>query len=175
MIYAKLLTDVSEFCGYKVYAHILSILQGIPYSEKWPYIFVLVICTESLHLHYDLECVVVINNTKIAFVINLNEVSSERFPLPFWSFMWQCFVLGLFCLEINSCGEIFIPIFYVSIHVDPVDRVVCQQSFLIYAHLIDVQLGQCFSLESFLYYFSFTFHGDSTGYHTFISECSTLL
>ena len=69
-------------------------------------------------------------------------------------------LLGLCCLEIKTCRVIFHCVFYVSVHVDPVDGFTHQYPFLLYAYVIYVQLVQHFSLGCCLYYYSFTFHGE---------------
>ena len=47
----------------------------------------------------------------------------------------------------------FYCVFYISIHVNPVDWFTCQQPCLFYVHMIHVQWVQHFSLEWFWYYF----------------------
>ena len=72
----------------------------------------------------------VIYNAKIVLVINGKDVSSNRFSWSPWYFLCYCLVLGLCCLEIKIYKAILNCVFYVSIHVDPVDGYACQQPHL---------------------------------------------
>ena len=114
-----------------------------------------VTCTEPLYSHYNCEHAVLIYNAKIVLVINGKDVSSYRFPLPPWHFMWYCFVLQLNCLEIRISGAIFNCVFYVSVHADPVDGLACQQPCLFTANVIHVQLVLHLALEWCWHYYSF--------------------
>ena len=164
------LLKLLNFSDTKLVSASYTILPGKQYSKKIILYTCIHICTEPLHLLYHWELLFIIYNAKIVLVINGKNISSNRFCQPPWYFMWFCFVLELCCLEIKICKANFNCFFYVSIHVDPVDVFAFHQLCHFYAHMIHVQLVQCFSFEWHWYYYSFTFHGDSINYHNFISE-----
>ena len=155
-----------EVCGY-----ILHYLAGQPVFRKDNLIYLYQIIWTghpSSFSHCELDTVIC--NAKTVLVINVKDVSSDRFSWHCWYFMWYHFVLGLWCLEIKTCRAVFHCLFYVSINADPVDGFTYHNTCLLNAHIIYVQLAQCIFLEWCWYYYSFAFHCNTINYHSFISE-----
>ena len=136
MMYAESPAEVYKLLWHNVYACVWHYLAGktILWTDNLTCLHY-IICTETLHSFYHWKLAEIIYNAKTVLVINGKDISSNRFSWSPWYFIWYCFVLGLCCLEIKTYTAIFHCLFYVCVHVDPIDGFTYQQPCLLNAML----------------------------------------